>query len=229
MTWQVLPEGSDQPVDQGQGSSYEDCVQQAFQSAQSQGAGAPADPSAAPAGPPVGDPTKVSSKTADSGVPAASESAKPDERTEVDDLPNYETMEDGGDTYSRKDYDHNSFEQKRKLDDSTYQNGWDKEKKAAVVRVSSTKAAELVDAYIEHGIVPNNRTAKYAAIGEVSKLSRETVQDRLNLLAEVEKASQRVASRPRNTVPRMAAKVPNLTRSASTSSASSDAENLFGL
>lgn len=245
MSWQVLPEGSDQPIDQGQGSSYEDCVQQAFQSAQSGGSAAPADPSAdpsaapadpagaAPAGPPA-DPTKVSSMKTAEGVPAASKSAEPDERTDVTKLPEYETIDDGGHTFKKDQFGHNAGDGLGKVDDSTSPemapgggSFKDNNKKA---RVSSTKAAELVDAYIEHGIVANNRTAKYAAIGEVSKLSREIVEDRLVLLAQIEKGQQRLASRPRNSVPRLAAKVPNMTRSASSSSSDDDTSSiLFGV
>lgn len=239
MTWQVLPEGSDQPIDQGQGSSYEDCVQQAFQSAQSGGSqgapadpsAAPADPSAAPAGPPAAagaDPTKVS-KVAAGGVPAASESAKPDKRDDVTKLPTYDTMDDGGHTFPKDEFAHNAGDDLAKPDDGTEDNFApgggsfkDNNKKASVQRVSAIKAAELVDLYMEMGIVPSNHSAKYAAIGEVSKLSRETVQDRINLLEQVQKGQERVASRPRNTVPRLAARVPNMTSTASKSSSYDD-------
>ncbi len=221
MSWQVLPEGSDQPVDQGQGSSYEDCVQQAFQSAQSQGGAAdPAAPAADPTAAP--DPTKVSSvKTATDGVPAASESAKPDERTDVTKLPDYETMEDGGKTYSESDYAHNAGDADRKLDDrddvENFKPGGgsfkDDHKKANVQRTSAAKAMELADMYADFGIIPDNRTAKYAAVGKLQQTDRATVEDRIALLNAVEKGAQRLASRPRNTVPRLAANAnrsPNL-------------------
>ena len=259
MTWQVLPEGSDQPIDQGQGTTYEDCVQQAFQSASSGGQGGdpsqqglpgdpsippPADPSQAPPGdpsqaPPPGagaDPTKVSHmKTAD-GVPASVENKA--KSVDVTKLDTYETIQDGGHTYNKADFANNAGDDLRDLDDSTSPemapgggSFKDNNKKASVEKVSALKAMELVDAYVQFGIVTDNRTARYAAAGKVQKLSRDVVNDRLDLLAEVERASQRIASRPRNTVPRLASnsRVPNLARSASTQSESSDADFIWTL
>ncbi len=246
MSWEVLPEGSTDPIAQGNGSSYEDCVQQAFQQAQSIGSQAdpsaqggdpsaqaapPVDPSADPnaAAPAAPDPTKVSrNKRAQGETPAE---AKPDERTDVEKLPDYDTITTDKSQYDSSDYDKNSFEQHNKpVDGSGIQNfqpggkPFSDNQKQTSRKASSSKVYELVDLYVEHGVVANNRAARLQAMANIENAPADVVQDRINTLNIVSAANANKVERPRSAVPQRAAKVaPNMaSHTAAASSSQSD-------
>lgn len=215
MTWQVLPEGSNDPIAEGQGSSYEDCVTQAFDAGQ--GISSQADPSqnpeadpaanAQPTAPPPGvdpnDPTKQASrrKKADGETP---EGAKPDARVDVEELADHPEDIPDDSQYNAGGYANNAGDDLAKpdLDDPEKFSGdpWNHgDKKASVRRTSAVKAVELAEAYIDAGIVQNNRTAKFKAVAEFEKLPAHVTNDRLALLSLVEKAlpGRVAASMPR--------------------------------
>jgi hypothetical protein len=255
LSWQVLPEGSQDPIAQGQGSDYLDAVQQALQQGQQisqQGGQDPSqqgdpsqDPNAQQAPPAAGDPTaqdpsqdptKTSRrKKADGATP---EGAKPDERTDVEKLPDYETITGDPNQYNPGDYDHNSFEQKAKpVDGSDVENfapgggSFKENNKSAARKLGTTKVFELVDAYTAFGLIPNTRTARTAAAGKFENLPLVVANDRLALLeqiANVRSAStSNGATYTRSTVPaRGASKLPVMGKSASTESNSADADSL---
>lgn len=238
MSWQVLPEGSNDPIAQGQGGSYEDCVKQAFQAAtqiasqvasdpSAAGAGDPTaaapvaagDPAAAAqAGPPPHDPTKKASqrKRADD----ASSVAAPDQRTDVEKLPDYDTLTDGGNTFDSGDYAHNAGDDiANPVDGSDVQNfapggePFTSDNRTA----GAIKAGELVEAEIAVGLfAPKSRAAKFARVAAYENAPSVIVNDRITLLSAVERVlAQRESSRPRGLVPQRVAaaqspRVPNL-------------------
>lgn len=242
MSWQVLPEGSHDPIAQGQGGSYEDCVKQAFEAAvqiaseaaggDAAGAGAPpaaGDPAAAaggapaPAGPPAGGPPAgghpddkkkaAARKTADD----ASTVAKPDERTDVDKLPSYDTLTDTG-TFDSADYAHNAGDDLAKpVDGSDVQNfapggaPFTSDNRTA----GAIKAGELVEIEMSVGTFhPKSRAEKFARVAQYENAPALIVNDRIAVLSAVEKViAQREASRPRGIVPQKATaakRVPNM-------------------
>jgi hypothetical protein len=247
MTWQVLPEGSNDPVAQGQGSDYNDCVQQAFQQAESLGSqsqdpsqdpsadpsSAPAaggDPSAPPAGAAAPDPTKTSRRkradTAGADVPV---DLSADERTDVEKLPNYETIEDGGKTYDARAYEEQgSGGLPGPVDGSDVQNfapggkPFTQNNKSAARKTSAVKAMELAQLYIDLNVIPNTRTALFKAVGELEQVPAAIVNDRIAQLSMVEKA--KAVSAPRNSVPQRAAasRLPSMGRAASFNSSVSE-------
>jgi hypothetical protein len=236
MSWQVLPDGSQDPIAQGQGGSYEDCVKQAFEAAvqiaseaaggDAAGAGAPpaGDPAAAggapvPAGPPAAGPPADDKKKAAAKKTAddASTVAKPDERTDVDKLPSYDTLTDTG-TFDSADYANNAGDDLAKpVDGSDVQNfapggaPFTSDNRTA----GAIKAGELVEIEMSVGTFrPKSRAEKFARVAAYENAPALIVNDRIAVLSAVEKViAHRESSRPRGVVPQRAAvakRVPNM-------------------
>lgn len=248
-SWQVLPEGSNDPIAQGQAGSFDEALQQAFDAgsqiaseAGSPDAGAaPADPTAAdptaiPA-PPVDDPTKPVTarrrKRADGETP---EYAAADDRTDVEDLDDHpENIPDG--TYSGTEFDHNAGDDLADPVDGSevfnFQPGGapftENNKSASVRKTSAAKASELADLMQSLGLIESGRKAKYAAVASFEKTPAFITNDRLALLELVENThGTKTASR---TSERFvgASRIPSVARTASNGLTEDDLDSLVTL
>ncbi len=221
MSWQVLPEGSDQPVAQGTGTSFNDALQQAFDAGSQLGQQAGDSPAAAgdptaPQAAPSDDPNKTARRKRADATGKRPEDSPEDARIDVTNLEDHPEDMDPG-TFSADDFANNASDDLAKPKDgsdvfNSAPGGGsfkDNNKKASVRKTSGIKAVELAEVMQSMGIIDNTREAKFKAAAIFERTPAAQTKDRLALLGLAEKAfAQRAAAAPRKQS--RAPRVPNL-------------------